>query len=125
MRPAERLRAVPSATFGATLRGLRERRGMSQGELARRAGLTPSAVSNYESARRGTHLARDTVLLLASSLDVDPGPLLAAAGWEPTGLPRGSGARKAIALDGLLAEDEKQILLDLYERFTRGRRTRR
>lgn len=38
--------------YGQRLRGLRERAGLTQAELARRAGLTTSVLSAYENGRR-------------------------------------------------------------------------
>lgn len=38
--------------YGRRLRGLRERAGLTQAELARRAGLTTSVLSAYENGRR-------------------------------------------------------------------------
>lgn len=41
-----------SAPIATNLRAFRELHGLSQSELARRAGITASAVSNYEAAKR-------------------------------------------------------------------------
>jgi len=43
---------APMEDFGPRLRKARELRGLSQGELARKAGLQPSAVSHFESSSR-------------------------------------------------------------------------
>ena len=57
-------------SFGKRLRERRLELGMSQGELARRLGVTSAAVSNYES---GQNAVREEVLLkLFWVLDVDP-----------------------------------------------------
>jgi transcriptional regulator with XRE-family HTH domain len=46
-----------SIDFAARLRACREKYGLSQTSLAERAGLTPSAVSHFESGRRQPSLA--------------------------------------------------------------------
>ena len=57
-------------SFGQRLRERRLELGMSQGELARALGVSPGAVSNYES---GQNAMREEVLLqLFRVLDVDP-----------------------------------------------------
>jgi transcriptional regulator with XRE-family HTH domain len=51
------------------LRGLREARGWSQSELARRSGIVRPAISNYEAGKREP---TDRVLaILATALDFD------------------------------------------------------
>lgn len=53
----------------ARLRGLREARGWSQSELARRSGIVRPAISNYEAGKREP---TDRVLAtLATALDFD------------------------------------------------------
>lgn len=44
------------AEVGQRIRSLRQKKGMLQEELARRAGLSPSALSNFEQGRRRTSL---------------------------------------------------------------------
>lgn len=58
----------PPGPPGSTLRALRERLGMSQQELAQRAGLTQAAVSELEAGRRDGLLR--TWRLLAQALGV-------------------------------------------------------
>ena len=41
---------------GQRIRGLRQKKGMRQEELARKVGLSPSALSNFEQGRRRTSL---------------------------------------------------------------------
>lgn len=64
----------PSAIFPDRLRTAREYRGLTQGELAERAGLQPSAVSHFETATRKPSF--DNLLLLANTLDVTTDYLL-------------------------------------------------
>lgn len=57
-------------SFGRRVRDRRIELGMSQGELARRLGVTAAAISNYES---GQNFVREDVLLkMFRVLDVDP-----------------------------------------------------
>lgn len=58
----------PSAVFPDRLRCAREYRGLTQGELAERAGLQPSAISHFETGARKPSF--DNLRLLADTLDV-------------------------------------------------------
>jgi transcriptional regulator with XRE-family HTH domain len=60
--------------FGRQLRGWRERRGMSQEELAHEADLHPVAISLIERGQRAVKL--DTLRRLCLALRVQPGELL-------------------------------------------------
>lgn len=66
--------------LGRGLERVRRERNLNQSDLARLAGVTPSAVSQAESGRRG--LSLDTLLLLSERLGMGLDELLAAA---PTG----------------------------------------
>jgi transcriptional regulator with XRE-family HTH domain len=67
--------------FGANLRRLRKRAGLSQEETAVRASLHRTAVGQLERAER---VARaDTIAKLAGALEVDPGALFEGIVWEP------------------------------------------
>jgi transcriptional regulator with XRE-family HTH domain len=60
--------------LGAGLRRLRQERHLSQADLARRAGVSPSAISQAEAGHRG--LALDTLLTLAEALEIGLDDLL-------------------------------------------------
>ena len=64
----------PSENFPSRLRGTREKRALSQTELARRAGLQPSAVSHFETGTRKPSF--DNLRRLADALDVTTDYLL-------------------------------------------------
>lgn len=64
----------PSAIFPDRLRCAREYRGLTQGELAERAGLQPSAISHFETGGRKPSF--DNLRLLADTLDVTTDYLL-------------------------------------------------
>jgi transcriptional regulator with XRE-family HTH domain len=55
--------------YGAMLRTLREERGLSQSELARRAGMSSQGVCQQESGER-KQLLFDSVVRLARALEV-------------------------------------------------------
>ena len=80
------------------LRGARSRARLTQSELARRAGLTQSVVSDYERGRREPSLSTLSRLVAASGLD------LAVDLVEPA--PR----RRAGALRELLARHRDEVL---------------
>jgi transcriptional regulator with XRE-family HTH domain len=70
-----RLSPAPIAVLvAASLRTLRRNRGLGQTDLARLAGVTPSAVSQAERADRG--LSLETLLRLAEALDMSLDELL-------------------------------------------------
>jgi transcriptional regulator with XRE-family HTH domain len=67
-------------TLGQLIRATRERKGISQTELADCAGITRSALSFVETGR--TALPREVALkALARCLDLTPGELLDVSGW--------------------------------------------
>ncbi|WP_259311098.1 XRE family transcriptional regulator [Capillimicrobium parvum] len=66
--------APTAARLAAALRAVRIQRHLSQGELARLAGVSPSAISQAERGRRG--LALSTLLDLTSRLDMTIDELL-------------------------------------------------
>lgn len=70
------LTCIPMSPLTLRLRELRERRGWSQAELGRRAGIAQSVINRLESGKnRGPSL--DTLEQLAKALGVAPGSLLA------------------------------------------------
>ena len=64
----------PSEKFPSRLRGAREKRALSQAELAQRAGLQASAVSHFETGNRKPSF--DNLRRLADALDVTTDYLL-------------------------------------------------
>src|SRR5262249_5961645 len=64
----------PSDVFPERLRAAREKRGLSQGDLATRAGLQASAISHFETGTRKPSF--DNLRRLADALDVTTDYLL-------------------------------------------------
>jgi len=64
----------PSEIFPERLRAAREYRGLTQGQLAERAELQPSAISHFETGARKPSF--DNLRLLADTLDVTTDYLL-------------------------------------------------
>ncbi len=62
------------AEVGHRIRELRQKKGMLQEELARKAGLSPSALSNFEQGRRRTSL--DWLKKISASLGVSVSDLI-------------------------------------------------
>lgn len=59
---------APSEVFPGRLRKARDYRGLSQGELAQKAKMQPSAISHFETGTRKPSF--DNLRILADSLDV-------------------------------------------------------
>ena len=107
--------------FGALLRSLRIRIGLSQNQLARRAGVDPAYVNRLERASAdSTSLpSRKVVLALAESLEagpVDLERLLVAAGLCPESIVRLGGwdqslgdVAAALADASLTADDRAEL----------------
>ena len=62
------------AMFAARLASLREMRGLTQEEVAKRAELKPAAISHFEPARRSPCLRN--LMKLCSALNCTPNDLL-------------------------------------------------
>jgi transcriptional regulator with XRE-family HTH domain len=62
------------AEVGQRIRTLRQKKGMLQEELARKAGLSPSALSNFEQGRRRTSL--DWLRKISKALNVPMSDLI-------------------------------------------------
>lgn len=108
--PVGSVQDVGTATFGATLRAWRARRGLSQEALADAAGTVARHVSRLETGRAQPSAAM--VRALGAALDVPPRPLdelLAAAGHAPRPT---SGA---VTVPGPRLLVEMRRLLDAHE----------
>ena len=111
MTPSETGRAPAAVGFGARLRWWRERRGLSQLELAGAAETPQRHVSFLESGRAAP--SREMILRLAAALDLplrQQNALFLAAGyapaWRESDLSAPALARVGGALDYMLAQQE-------------------
>jgi transcriptional regulator with XRE-family HTH domain len=79
--PKRRRDPAVAGRFGRNLRRVRRREGLSQEELAIRAGLHRTAVGLLE---RGGRVPRiDTLIRLAGAMEIPPGELLDGIDWIP------------------------------------------
>jgi transcriptional regulator with XRE-family HTH domain len=109
-RPLRAVSSVVEDEMPRRLRAERERRGISLRELARRLGVSPSAISQIETGRARPSVATLWAIVteLGMSLDdlfaegatgADPGPVASGAGGdEPRGPVVGEAEREAIRL---------------------------
>ena len=97
----------PSTIFPERLRAAREYRGLTQGDLAVRAQLQPSAISHFETGSRKPSF--DNLRLLADTLDVTTDYLLGRVA-EFKDL---AGADKLHRHYGNLHEDDRRFADDL------------
>jgi transcriptional regulator with XRE-family HTH domain len=67
--------------FGANLRHIRKRSGLSQEELGVRAGLHRTAIGLLENGARTPRI--DTLVKLSTALDISPAELIEGIVWEP------------------------------------------
>ena len=88
--------------LGANIRDARERRHLTQAELARRAGLGKNGLSLTERGIRETSV--EMLLALARSLEVPPGYLFAGIVWSPGSQADGNGCarRPSCSLDSAI-----------------------
>ncbi|WP_432991519.1 ATP-binding protein [Dactylosporangium sp. CA-233914] len=88
-----------SESFGERLRGLRERRALTQEELAERAGLSVNAIGSLERGLRRRPY-QHTVRALAAALGVDTAELL-----SPAPAPASAPARASASAPALIGRD--------------------
>lgn len=98
----------PPLAFGAAVRALRQHRGLSLNELARRAAIDPAYVHRIEAPAGGVVPRRPIVLGLASALGLDRlqrDDLLVRAGYTPeTVVELGGWDRSLADIAGLLVD---------------------
>ena len=110
-----RMRAAKEPSFAARLRELRERAGLTQAQLAERAGLHISAVTRFEQGWREPSLA--TAAELAKALGVKVDEFLKAA--AESAVPRARG-RPPKAAPAVPPADDLQAVGKGKHRGTRG-----
>jgi transcriptional regulator with XRE-family HTH domain len=107
------LEPAPSLRLGPALRAIREQRRLSQTDIARMAGVSPSAVSQAEQGRRG--LSLETLLLLSERLNTSLDSLLRGEPEPPYRLGRratelGPGGGATVLLDDRTAGLRAQLV---------------
>lgn len=106
------------AAFGRRVRELRTRRGLTQRELARRAGMHPAYIGGIERGERNITL--DGVERLARALEVRPAELMVPPGGDPAagyeGRLRDLAFHAAEPDDLELALDVARLVLDRLHR---------
>lgn len=102
--------------FGDTIAQMRTARGLSQGDLARLAGLTQSYISMIESRTRAWSPSPNIVRQFADALNVTETTLRKRAGLpkvdEPE--PPAVSVESAIVTDPYLRADQKKALAAMY-----------
>lgn len=61
---------MPNMLTGPTLRALRNLRGLSQADLAKKSGIAANAIANFETGKRDIRIATATKLLRALGVSV-------------------------------------------------------
>lgn len=96
--PIDHDRGVASTAIGKRLKELREKRGISQHELARRSGLRGNYISRLEKGTRGARIGADTLTRLAIALGTHPNALTGQRGELASELPESLSAALADAV---------------------------
>lgn len=107
-------------TFGEMLREARERKGMDQTLLGRRAGMSRRHIEEIESGVPWEQPDRNEVVKLAQAVGAtvdDTEELLRAAGHLGPTEQLVSRTLEWIWVDPLLTDDQKQLLIAVYRSF--------
>jgi transcriptional regulator with XRE-family HTH domain len=95
--------AAVAERFGANLRRVRRREGLSQEELAVRASLHRTEIGRLEVGGRACRI--DTLIRLAGAMAVPPGELLDGVAWVPAPSPQGAFAFGSSSMTPRLIKD--------------------
>ena len=93
--------SAPDSTFADRLQKIRDDRKLSQSDLARKAGLQPSAIAHFEAGRRRPSFANIRTLALA--LDVSTDYLLGA----------GQSGTTAFRNEEKLSDEDRKFIQDI------------
>jgi len=107
-----------SSQFNTRLRKAREDKGLSQAQLAEKAGLQPSAVSHFEAGRRSPSF--DNLRVLADALGVTTDHLL---GRQPKPGVAGPVAEKLFRRAGEMSGRDLDILAEFAETLAKKHRS--
>lgn len=116
--------AIPTA-FGELLKECRERKGYSQPQLAKMAGVSVGYIGGIESGARGKRPSRDFVIRLARALSEPPYELLKAAnrlreGDSPDEKPRRPTFEQFVRGEPGLQDVEQEMLIRLFRSYVGG-----
>jgi transcriptional regulator with XRE-family HTH domain len=89
-------------------------KGWSQAELARRSGISPAQITRVISGERG--LGEQSIIALAAAFKLPAETVFRAAGLLPAEREKDPRDKEILHLFGLLADEEKQEILD-YVRY--------
>lgn len=101
-------RQAASRAFGPRLREIRERRGLTLQKLADAAACTKGYLSSVENEKRGVP-TDDMLARLEHALQLPPGELVRAAGWERTPAPVRREVVKLAAREAAHRERERRL----------------
>lgn len=110
---------VSSANFPERLRAARDRRGVSQADLAAKSGFEPSAISHFESGRRSPSF--ENLRRLADALNVSTDYLL---GRDEHVGAAGPAAQKLYRNAEKLTERDLEQIADFAEMLARKNKPR-
>ena len=102
--------STPTSVFSDNLKKIREIKGLSQAELAKRSGLQPSAVSHFETGRRAPSF--DNLRRLADTLEVTTDFLI---GREIDPTTSGPTLQSIFRNAQEMADDDRQKLAEFAE----------
>jgi transcriptional regulator with XRE-family HTH domain len=117
--------AMPKRTIGARIRALREQRGLSQTQLARKLGTLPQNMWQIETGTRGITVQQ--LILVARALDVSMDDILGQSRRTRSLAPLPSSSRRLVRrmqrIQALPPEEQDAVLKLLDGALTiRGRR---
>lgn len=118
--------AVAATTpFGEMVAALRAKKGWSQPELARAAGLSVGYIGGIEAGLRGRNPSRATIIKIARALGEPAYDLLVAAGKDrpeddPKARPTRPSFEAFVTGDPMLTPQEREMLIRLYRSYVGG-----
>ena len=104
-------------SFGVRLRETREKRGLSQSELAEKSGFHPSAISHFETGRRSPSF--DNLRRLADTLNITIDSLL---GREQNSSGAGPVAQKLFRNFSQISAEDQENLAEFAEMLAKKKK---
>jgi transcriptional regulator with XRE-family HTH domain len=125
MKTQTAMATPPELEMGPLVRYYRKQQGMTQAEVASRAGISTAYIGLIEQGQRGTRPARDMVRSLAQALDLNleqTEKLFRAGGHldaDESLFGPGPGVVQAIEADPALPDASKRLMINLYGTLAR------